>query len=260
MRNGKSVGCLEDIEGVVYFISDCHFGLPDWSESEARERKILKLLDEIKIKATHLFLLGDIFDYWFEYKDVIPKHCTRFLGRLAELNDCGVKIYYILGNHDMWNFGYLQEEIGLEIFRGIFDVNINGKKVRLGHGDALDPKDYSYRLIKWIYARRFNQRLFASLHPRISFAIARAVSLKSRGAHLKRDEVFLGEDEPIIKYCRKSLKTENFDYIIFGHRHLPCDYELTENCRYLNSGDWLFHDSYIKMEDGNADLIKRDLH
>lgn len=245
---------LSPINGNVYFISDLHFGLPNWEESKVREKRITAFLDSIAGEVTHLFLMGDIFDFWFEYKDVIPKHCMRFFGRLAALADSGVKIYYILGNHDMWCFSYIREEIGLEQIKGIVDVEINGKKVRLGHGDALDTSDKGYLLIKWIYAQPFNQRLFSMLHPRLSFALARFVSRSSRRAHEEGDKVFLGEKEPIIKYCREVLQQKHFDFFLFGHRHLPCDYLLSEDCRYLNTGDWLYHDSYVVMKDGKVEL------
>ena len=252
------VNPMEPVNGKVFFLSDCHFGLPDWESSKVREKKLTAFLDSIADEATHLFLLGDVFDFWFEYRDVVPKHCLRFLGRLASLVDRGVQVYYILGNHDMWSFSYLQEEIGLKQIRGIVDVEINGKKVRMGHGDALDPKDYGYHIIKWIYAQPFNQRLFAMLHPRQAFGLARAVSFKSRRAHEEVDKVFRGEEEPIIKYCREVLRQEPFDYFVFGHRHLPCDYALTEKSRYINTGDWIHHASYLVMENGEARLKRSE--
>ncbi len=246
---------MEEIKGNVYFIADCHFGLPDKQESDIRERRVLSFLNSIEDDVTHLFLLGDIFDFWFEYKDVVPRDNIRFIGKLAFLADKGVKIYYVLGNHDMWNFRYLEQEIGLKILRGNHDFIINGSKARIGHGDALDPNDKGYLLIKWIYSRKINQRLFGALHPRWAFALARAVSIKSRNAHLEKDKHFWGEDsEPIIRYCREVLEKEHFDYFIFGHRHYPLDFPLNENSRYLNVGDWQFHDTYIVMKDGEYEL------
>ena len=246
---------MKDIKGKVYFIADCHFGLPNKAESDARERRVVSFLNSIENEATHLFLLGDIFDFWFEYKNVVPKDLIRLFGKLASLADKGIKIYYILGNHDMWNFGYLEQEIGLKILRGYHDFTINGLKIKLGHGDALDPKDKGYLLIKWIYSRKFNQRLFAALHPRWAFAIARAVSLKSRNAHLAKDQYFWGEDsEPIIRYCRNVLEKEHFDCFIFGHRHYPLDFALNETSRYLNVGDWQTHDTYVVIEEKKCEL------
>ena len=245
----------EEIKGKVYFIADCHFGLPNKTESTKREHRVLAFLNSIEQDATHLFLLGDIFDFWFEYKDVVPKGYSRFLGKLAFLADKGVKIYYVLGNHDMWNFGYLEQEIGLKILRGYHDFTINGYKIRLGHGDALDPKDKGYLLIKWIYSRKINQRLFGALHPRWAFAIAHAVSLKSRNAHLEKDRYFWGENaEPIIHYCRKVLEKEHFDLFIFGHRHYPLDFVLNETSRYLNVGDWQSHDTYLLIDEQKYEL------
>ncbi len=246
---------MEHINGNVYFISDCHFGLPNLQESAMREKRVVSFLEHISNDVTHLFLLGDIFDYWFEYKYVVPKHNIRFIGKLANLVDKGVKIYYVLGNHDMWNFGYLEQEIGLTILRGVHDFEINGKKVRLGHGDGLDPADKGYLFIKWIYASKFNQRWFAALHPRWSFALANKVSLLSRNAHLEEDKIFAGEDkEPIITYCKNILKNEHFDYFIFGHRHYPLDFPLQENSHYINAGDWQTHDSFVEMKNENCNL------
>jgi UDP-2,3-diacylglucosamine hydrolase len=246
---------MEEIKGNVYFMADCHFGLPNRQESCIRERRVLSFLNSIENEVSHLFLLGDIFDFWFEYKDVVPRDNIRFLGKLAFLADKGVKIYYVLGNHDMWNFGYLKQEIGLQILRGNHDFKINGYKVRIGHGDALDPQDKGYLLIKWIYSRKINQRLLGALHPRWAFAIARAVSLKSRNAHLEKDSYFWGEDsEPIIRYCRKALEGEYFDYFIFGHRHYPLDFALNEKSHYLNVGDWQKHDSFVVMKEDKCEL------
>ncbi len=246
---------METINGNIYFISDCHFGLPDLPTSKAREKRVVAFLEQISHDATHLFLLGDIFDYWFEYKDVVPKHYVRLLGKLAQMSDSGIKIYYILGNHDMWNFSYLQEEIGLTQLTGIHDMLINNKKVRLGHGDGLDKTDKGYLLIKWIYAQKFNQKWFAALHPRWSFAIANKVSLKSRNAHLEEDKIFKGEDnEPIIRYCKQILEKEYFDFFIFGHRHYPLDFHFPNGTRYINTGDWQNYDTYFVMKDGECEL------
>jgi UDP-2,3-diacylglucosamine hydrolase len=247
--------CMEEIKGNVYFMADCHFGLPNKAESNLRERRVLSFLDSIEDDVTHLFLLGDIFDFWYEYKNVVPKHTIRFIGKLAFWADRGVKIYYVLGNHDMWNFGYLEQEIGLKLLRGNHNFRINNANVQLGHGDGLDPKDKGYALIKWIYSRKINQRLFGVLHPWWAFTIARVVSLKSRNAHLEKDNYFWGEEsEPIIRYCRETLKKEHVDYFLFGHRHYPLDFLLNGKSRYLNVGDWQFHDSYVVMKDGTCEL------
>ncbi|MDR1792292.1 MAG: UDP-2,3-diacylglucosamine diphosphatase [Bacteroidales bacterium] len=246
---------MQTINGNVYFISDAHFGLPNKKESDLREKRIVTFLEQIENEVTHLFLMGDIFDFWFEYKDVVPRNQIRFLGKLAQMADKGIKLYYFLGNHDMWHFDYLQKEIGWTQLSGIEDFMINGKKVRMGHGDALDPTDKGYLLIKWIYGRKINQKLFGALHPRWSFAIARAVSLKSRKAHLEADRYFHGEEnEPIITYCKQILENEHFDYFLFAHRHYPLEIRLNNESIYINLGDWQFHDSYVQMKDGNCHL------
>ncbi len=239
---------MQNIEGNVYFISDCHFGFPNEQQSAARERRVVAFLDSIASDVTHLFLLGDIFDYWFEYKYVVPKHCLRFLGRLAAMADRGVHIYYILGNHDMWNFGYLAHEIGLQELRGEHDYIINGKKVRVGHGDGLDPKDKGYLLIKRIYNAKFNQKWFSALHPTIATRIATRVSLASRNAHQFQDEHCAEQlNKPLLEYCNKVLEQEKFDYFIFGHQHHPFDIQLSGSAKYINIGDWQTHDTYAVM-------------
>jgi UDP-2,3-diacylglucosamine hydrolase len=236
-EQGRSRGGKRAIEATILLAADERANRKAFSEQESwqiaeHQEKVLK-----------------------EYKHVVPKDNIRFLGKLAELADKGIHIYYVLGNHDMWNFGYLAEEIGLKILRGNHSFLINNQKVYLGHGDALDPKDYGYHLIKWIYGRKINQHLFAALHPRWAFSIARAVSLKSRNAHLEEDRHFLGEDkEPIIAYCKNILQQEHYDFFLFGHRHFMLDFPLNEHSRYINVGDWQFHDSYVVMSNQGCEL------
>jgi UDP-2,3-diacylglucosamine hydrolase len=248
---------MRSISGNVYFLSDCHFGVPSKEESAKREALFIKLLDEIKENADFIILLGDIFDYWFEYPSVVPRGHTRLLGKFAELSDQGIKFIYFTGNHDFWIRNYFSDEFGFEILRKPESFSINGKKVFIGHGDGLGPKDYSYKVMKAVFEAPVNRWLWSRLHPNFSFWLAGKVSSRSRAANGDRDEVFHGEErERLIQFSRKMLETEHFDYFIFGHRHLPLTVELNENSTYINTGEWIKSFSYAKTE-GDKIVLKR---
>ncbi|MDR2868112.1 MAG: UDP-2,3-diacylglucosamine diphosphatase [Bacteroidales bacterium] len=238
------------INGTVFFASDFHLGSPDKIHSLQRERLIVEWLDEIKKEATHLFLLGDIFDFWFEYHDVVPKGYFLFLSKLAELRASGIDITVFTGNHDMWMKNYLIDELGVTIYRKETAFLINGKRCLIGHGDGLGDGDWGYKIIKILFAFRFNQWLFGWLHPRIAFALARFFSRKSRAMTGRNDEVFRGnEREVIVQYALKMLQKNEIDYFIYGHRHLPLNIALSDTATYLNSGDWLVHNSYLRADE-----------
>ena len=241
------------ITGIVYFASDFHFGVPDRESSLRREEAVIGWLDRISADAEHLFLLGDIFDFWFEYRDVVPKGYFRFLSKLLEIRQKGVNIYYFTGNHDMWVGDYFEKEIGMEIFRTQQVFIINGKRCVVGHGDGLDPKDKGYLFIKKIFACRFNISLYGALHPRWAFGIARNCSHTSRKKTGSPD--FHKHDEDIMqKYIREYLQNRTADYFIFGHRHLPLEIQI-ENAVYFNTGDWLTHNSYLRASAESFDLL-----
>jgi UDP-2,3-diacylglucosamine hydrolase len=234
----------------IYFASDCHLGVPDKESSNKRELLFIKWLDEIKNDASELYLLGDIFDFWFEYRTVVPRGYVRLLGKLAELSDQGIKIHYFTGNHDMWVFNYFTEEMNIQIYKNPIVREINGKKCLIGHGDGLGPMDFGYKMIKAVFACKFNQWLFARLHPNFAFTLAKFFSGRSRIANGNSDEVFLGEEkERLIAYCKEKLQSEYFDYFIFGHRHLPMDIQVGESTRYINTGEWFKSNSYAVLED-----------
>ena len=240
----------------IYFISDFHLGVPDYASSLEREKKIVRWLDFIKADAAELFLMGDVFDYWFEYKNTVPKGYVRLLGKLAELADSGIKIHYFTGNHDMWVFDYLPHEIGMTIYREPIQREYNGKKFYLGHGDGLGPGDHGYKFIKKVFANKFSQWLFARIHPNFGIWLMKYFSKTSRVATGNADEKFLGEDkEWLVIYCKEVLKKEHFDYFIFGHRHLPLDIDLTTSIskgegesRYINLGEWINHQLYAVFD------------
>ncbi|MEI8201821.1 MAG: UDP-2,3-diacylglucosamine diphosphatase [Bacteroidota bacterium] len=239
----------------IYFASDCHLGVPDKKSSFAREKRFISWLDEIKTDASELYLLGDIFDFWFEYRSVVPRGYVRLLGKLAELSDSGIKIHYFTGNHDMWVFDYFTEEMNIEIHKEPIVKEFNGKRFFIGHGDGLGPKDYGYKFIKAVFASKINQWLFARLHPNFAFGIAKFFSGRSRIANGNTDEIFLGEEkERLILFCKEKLTHEHFDYFIFGHRHLPLDINLNNSSRYINIGEWIKSDSYAVFENENLNL------
>lgn len=233
----------------IYFASDFHLGAPDAATSLVREKQLVKWLDEIKNDVYELFLVGDVFDFWFEYKTAVPKGFVRLLGKLAELADAGIPIHYFTGNHDMWVFDYLPKEIGVKIYRNNIERDFNGKQFLIGHGDGLGPGDHGYKFIKKVFANPVCQWLFARLHPNFGIRLANYWSGKSRMHTGNSDEKFLGEDkEWLIIYSKEILQKKHFDYFIFGHRHLPLDIKLSENSRYLNLGEWIHYRSYAVFD------------
>ena len=241
------------ITGTAYFASDFHFGVPDRESSLRREVAVTSWLDRIAADADHLFLLGDIFDFWFEYRDVVPKGYFCFFFKLLEMKRKGTNIYYFTGNHDMWVGDYFEQELGMEIFRTQQIFLINGKRCVVGHGDGLDPKDKGYLLIKKIFAFRPNILLYGALPPRWAFSIARKCSHTSRKKTGRED--FHQNDEDIMgNYILNYLKKDNtIDYFIFGHRHLPLKMNIG-NAAYINTGDWLTHNSYLRASSESFDL------
>lgn len=232
----------------IYFASDFHLGVPTAAQSREREMTIVRWLDQIKTDAQAIYLVGDIFDFWFEYAYVIPKGFIRLQGKLAELVDAGIPIYFFTGNHDMWMFDYFKKELGIEIYREPIQREFGGKRFYIGHGDGLGPGDYSYKFLKRFFASKFCQWLFARLHPGFSFWIATSWSKKSRIASDKK-EAFLGdENEWLAIYAKEILQKEPFDYFVFGHRHLPLDIQLNENSRYINLGEWMNYRSYAVFD------------
>ena len=231
---------------MIYFLSDFHLGAPDYESSLLREKKIVKFLDSIKSDASEIYLMGDVFDFWFEYGKAIPQGFVRLLGKLAELGDAGIKLHYFTGNRDVWVFGYLEKELGAKIYRKPITRQINGKKFYLGHGDGLGPGDYGYKFIKAVFANPICQWLFARIHPNLGMRIAEFWSGQSRRA--TKEEKFYGEKEWLVIYSKEILAKEHFDYFIYGHRHLPTDYKLSEKSTYINLGDWITNFSYAVFD------------
>ena len=229
----------------IYFLSDFHLGAPDYESSLVREKKLVAFLESIKDNASEIFIVGDMFDFWYEYKKAVPKGYVRLLGKLAELSDAGIPIHFFLGNHDMWMSGYFEKELNIPVYHEPKVFERNGKKFFIGHGDGLGPGDHGYKFIKKIFRNKFCQWAFGQLHPTWGIGLANYFSQKSREKTGTSDEHFLGEDkEWLVQFCRATLAREHYDYFIFGHRHYPIDYKLNDKSRYINLGDWIKNFTY----------------
>ncbi len=226
----------------LYFASDMHLGAPNQRESLDREKKLVRWLDKIQMDAGGIFFLGDIFDFWFEYKHVIPKGYIRLLGKLAELTDKGIPIFFFTGNHDMWMFDFFPEEINVQIHKDPASFVSNEKRFFIGHGDGLGKGDRTYKILKGIFRNRACQWAFARIHPNLGISIAQMWSRKSRQAN--GDERFLGEKEWLVTFCKELEKDNHHDYYVFGHRHHPVSYEINPTSSYFNLGDWISHFTY----------------
>ena len=235
----------------IYFASDNHLGAPDHESSLPREKKFVRWLDEVKDDAAAIFLLGDLFDFWFEYKSVVPKGFTRTLGKLAEITDSGVPVYYFVGNHDLWMNGYFESELNIPVYHSPREYEFNGKSFFIGHGDGLGPGDKGYKRMKKIFTNRIAKWFFRWLHPDLGVRLAQYFSVKNKLISGEEDVKFLGEDkEWLVQYCKQKLKDQHRDYFIFGHRHLPMTIELNEASKYINLGDWISYFTYAVF-DGN---------
>ncbi|MBE0647983.1 MAG: UDP-2,3-diacylglucosamine diphosphatase [Bacteroidales bacterium] len=240
----------------VYFASDFHFGIPNHDRSLEREALFIRWLDMARVDASEIYLMGDLFDFWFEYKTAIPKGYTRLLGKLAEITDSGIPVHLFRGNHDMWAFSYLTEEIHIELHRAPEFKTFGSKHFYLAHGDGLGPGDNGYKFLKCVFSNRFNQWLFRWLHPDIGIRMALYWSHRSRYAAQEREK----HDEDITRrVIEKRLTTHSrqvlsehpdLNFLIYGHYHLPSEIELNTHCRQFVLGDWLTHFSYAVF-DGN---------
>jgi len=247
------------MQGKIYFASDFHLGVPNAKKSREREKQIIDWLEVISEDAEEIYLLGDLFDFWFEYKKAIPKGFVRFQAKLAELCDRGIEIHVFTGNHDMWMFNYFEEELGVKMHRNPIKKEWNGKKFILGHGDGLGPGDLKYKFIKKVFANPICIWLFGWIHPNIGIGMANFWSGSSRKVNEKKDEIYLGdENEWLLQYCKTELKSEHTDYFVFGHRHLVLDLEVGENSRYINLGHW-FREPHYAVFDGENLLLKKVL-
>ncbi|MBL4670052.1 MAG: UDP-2,3-diacylglucosamine diphosphatase [Flavobacteriales bacterium] len=240
----------------IYFASDFHLGAPNAEESLKREKLIVKWLDEIKIDAKEIYLVGDIFDFWFEYKSVIPRGFIRLQGKIAEITDNGTPIHVFTGNHDMWIFDYLPTELGVTLYREPITKEYNGVKFFIGHGDGLGPGDTKYKMLKAVFNSKICQWAFARLHPNFGIGIANAWSRKSRKTNITYDEIFHGEEnEHLVLFCKDYIKKDpSINYFIFGHRHLPLEINIGEKAKYINLGEWIKYNSYAVFDGKKMEL------
>lgn len=262
----------------IYFLSDFHLGVPDHAGSLAREKRIVAFLEEASKDAAEIHILGDLFDMWFEYKQVVPRGFTRLLGKLSELHDRGIPVHVHIGNHDMWIFDYLPKETGVTMHHAPITREWGGKRLLVGHGDGLGPGDHGYKFIKKVFRNKVMQWCFARLHPNFGLGVAHYWSGRSRMKHYENDRKWLGEDkEWLVQYCREQLQKQHYDYMIFGHRHLPVDMEVRPAAgslegapalagggragapvaRYINLGDWITHFTYAVFDGTEMKLMKR---
>ena len=229
----------------TYFASDFHLGVDARYPSREREKQIVRWLHQIADDAEAIYLVGDIFEFWFEYRAVVPKGYVRLLGTLAELRDSGLPIYYFTGNHDLWMFQYFEEELGIPTYREPIRREIGGKQFYIGHGDGLGPGDHGYKMLKKVFSNPTCQWLFARIHPNLGVGMANYWSQRSRDSHNDYENFLGAEGEWLIQYANEYLDHTAIDYFVFGHRHLPIDFTLKNKLsRYINLGEWMYNNSY----------------
>ena len=235
----------------VYFLCDAHLGSWAMQHRRTQERRLVRFLDSIKEKASAVYLLGDMFDFWYEYKFVVPKGYTRFLGKISELTDMGVEVHYFTGNHDIWAYNYLERECGVIIHRSPITVELGDKVFFLAHGDGLGDPDKSFKLIRAVFHSKFCQRLFSSLHPRwgMWFGLTWAKHSRMKRADGK-EPPYMGEDkEYLVRYAKEYQQEHpDIDYYMFGHRHIELDLMLSKKTRMMILGDWLWQFTYAVFD------------
>jgi UDP-2,3-diacylglucosamine hydrolase len=238
----------------VYFASDFHLGLPSFEKGIEREKLVVAWLDSIKDDAAEIFLVGDIFDFWYEYRYVIPKGYTRFLGKVAEITDAGIPVHFFTGNHDVWMFNYFPKELGVSVHTKPITREFNGKSFLIGHGDGLGKGDNGYKLLKGIFTSKTLQWLFSRLHPNFAMWLGNSWSVNSRYSK-EISHKFRGENELITQYARWEIAQESgYKYFVFGHWHSPVVYPLTSNETLVLLGDWIVNNTYGKWDGEHFEL------
>ena len=241
----------------IFFASDFHLGAPNSEKSKIREKKIISWLDEVADEAAAIFLVGDIFDFWFEYQEVIPKGFIPFISKIHQLRDRGIPILFFTGNHDLWMKDYFTRELGIPVYHHPIELSVDGKKILVGHGDGLGPGDHTYKLIKKVFVNPVAQWLFRWFHPDLGIKLAKAWSGKSRISNTEKNEShFLGEDEWLWQYCKDLESKVHHDYYIFGHRHLPLELKVTDHSTYFNLGEWVSQFTYLVLDKDGPKLKK----
>ena len=241
----------------IYFASDNHLGAPTPVASAPREKRFVQWLSEIQQDAAALFLLGDLFDFWFEYKTVVPKGFVRVLGKLAEMADAGIHIHFFVGNHDLWMLDYLEKEVGIKVHYQPKEFTFNDRLFFIGHGDGLGPEDKGYKRMKKIFTNPFFQWCFRWLHPDLGMRLGHYLSVKNKLISGEEDAIFLGEDkEWLAQYAKRKYNEKARDYFVFGHRHIPLDIAINDQSRYINLGDWITHFTYAEFSENTMALKK----
>lgn len=235
----------------LYFASDFHLGAPDEGSSLIREKKIIRWMDKMAVDAAAIFLVGDIFDFWFEYYSTIPKGFIRFQGKLAELRDRGIPIFIFAGNHDLWLSNYFPKELNIPVLHHPIRIEVNGKSLYVGHGDGLGPGDWKFKFFKRIFTNSICQWLFQWVHPNIGVWIAQKWSNRSSSFDEEED---LNENEALLLYSQDIEKKQHHDLYIFGHRHLPLQLSVSDNSTYYNLGEWVNHCTYLEYDGSEAFL------
>jgi len=239
----------------AYFISDIHLGLYPYEKSSQRERVVVEWLDQIKKEAGVLFLVGDVFDFWYEYRKVVPRGFIRFLGKICELSDSGIPVYFFTGNHDVWMYDYLSAEIGVTVFRNPIEMEINGKRFLIGHGDGVGPGDTGYKFLRKIFHNKILQFLFSRLHPNFAFALGHSWSKHSRYSK-GLFEPFLGKEREFnILFADDYLRSHQVDFFIFGHRHIAMEIQLAGSSKLINLGEWIVGNTYAVFFKGELNLL-----
>lgn len=240
---------------MIFFASDFHLGVPDHAQSRKREDDVCKWLEFAGKEGNEIFLLGDVFDFWFEYKRVVPKGFVRLLGTLASITDRGIPITIFRGNHDMWMFDYLEKECGVKLVSDELVIDRNGKKFFLHHGDGLGPGDRMYKFIRAVFRSGWAQWLFARLHPNFGMALGYALSRRSRISQTDQYEKYMGDEKEFItQFCKDRSAEGPYDFMIFGHRHLELDIQVNGYCRYINLGEWVHGRTYAVFDGQDVQL------
>ena len=235
----------------IYFLSDAHLGSRAIPHSRTQERRLVRFLDSIKEKAGAVYLLGDMFDFWYEYKLVVPKGFTRFLGKVSELTDLGVEVHFFTGNHDIWAYDYLEKECGCIIHRKHVTLELGDSLFFLAHGDGLGDPNPTFKFLRWLFHYRPAQILFSALHPRWGMELGLRWAARSRRRHeIEGPAQYLGEDkEHLVLFAKDYLRTHpDINYFIFGHRHIELDLMLSHDCRLFILGDWISQFTYAVFD------------
>lgn len=239
----------------IYFASDFHLGVPDHASSLEREKRVVRWLDEVSKDASDIYLVGDLFDFWFEFKTVVPKGFTRLLGKMSEIADRGINLHVFHGNHDLWMFGYFEQEIGCKVYPKPVTVELMGRRFHIAHGDGLGPGQKGFKFILSVYRNYFFQRLFAFFHPNIGITIANWFSNRSKQQTFSEDQVYLGDDKEYLMLYAKDqlLRDAAINYFILGHRHFPFDKKVGA-AHVINLGDWMRYNTYVVFDGETVEL------